>query len=292
MLNSVSETAIITLRARALETEMAKPLLQDPRSLEFLHRIGSMELTPSQRDLVVRKLPASLTSYIALRARKYDAYAREFLNDHPSGLVISLGAGFDTRYWRIPAKPDQYMEVDLPEVVEAKRNILGEDPEYEMIGCSVLEQEWMDKVAIKKKDNLLFLAEGLLMYLPEEDAVRLLKDLASGFPGSQVVIEVVHKKYTRGMRKRMVEAKMRRRGGTEAGDSYQYGITEGKELESYASNLQLTGEWSYFEEPDLRPAFLKYLKHFKAFSRTQWTVRAKINEHPGTRSSQSDSPPV
>ena len=283
MLNSVSKTALLTLKARAAETEKDSPLIKDPRSLELLHRIRSLELTPSQRAMLDRKLPASLTSYIALRARKYDSYAAEFLNEFPSGLIVSLGAGFDTRYWRIPAKPDQYVEVDLPDVIGAKRNILGGDPEYEMIGCSVLEQEWMDRIALKQKENLLLLAEGLLMYLPEMEVVRLLKKLASGFPGSRIVIEVVHQKYTRGMRNRMVEAKMRRRGGTEEGDSYQYGISEGKELESYASNLQLIGEWSYFEEPDLRPAALRLLRHFKAFSRTQWTVRAKINEHPGTR---------
>ena len=260
-LTTVSETALITLRSRAVETIKEPPLIRDPQSLELINRFQSLELSPVQRKHLERIPPVTLSSYI---------------KDHPDGLVISLGAGFDTRFWRIAANSGNYMELDLPEVVAVKRDLMGKMLEYEMIGCSVLENAWSERIATKQRENILFLAEGLLMYLPEKEVIRLFQKLASDFHHSQMVFEVVNRKYTRGIRKKMVESKMKRRSGTEAGTSYSYGIAQGKDIEAYADNLKVLEEWSYFEEPDVRPRMLRFLRHFKSFSRTQWTVRAEI----------------
>jgi len=275
-LSTVSETALITLRARAVETERSSPLIEDPLSLELLDKIKSLELSVAQRKILEWDPPSSLSSYIVLRARKYDTYAKEFLSTHPTGLIVSLGAGFDTRFWRIQASPDQYLEVDLPEVADSKKHILNDKLLYEMIGGSVLEKKWMEEIAHTHTAHVLFLAEGLLMYLPEKEVIHFFQRLSGSFSDSQIVFEVVHRKYTRGFRKKLVESKMKRRSGTEAGASYQYGMKEGKEVESYAKDLKLIDEWSYFEDPDVRPAALRLLKHIKAFSRTQWTIQAQI----------------
>jgi methyltransferase (TIGR00027 family) len=275
-LSAVSETALITLKSRAVETAKESPLLLDPHSLELIDRLQSLELSALQRRHLERTPPATLSSYIALRARKYDAYARDFLREHTGGLVVSLGAGFDTRFWRISTEADQYIEVDLPEVVSAKKEVLGTKLAYELMGCSVLEDTWKERLAARGAAHILFLAEGLFMYLPEKEVIKLFQDLASGFQKSQMVFEVVNRKYTRGFRKKMVESKMKRRGGSTAGQSYSYGIRQGKDIEAYADNLKVLEEWSYFEAPDVRPGFLRFLGHFKSFSRTQWTVRAEI----------------
>jgi methyltransferase (TIGR00027 family) len=275
-LNSVSETALITLRARAVEAERSSPIIEDPLSLELLERIKSLGLSDAQRKILDWDPPSSLSSYIALRARKYDSYANEFLSAHPTGLIVSLGAGFDTRFWRIRAPSDQYLELDLPEVAGAKKNLLNDKLRYEIIGSSVLEEKWLEEIALKQTQRVLFLVEGLLMYLPEKEVIHLFQRLADSFSDSQIVFEVVHRKYTKGFRKKMVESKMKRRGGTEAGASYQYGMRDGKEVESYADAFKLIDEWSYFEDPDVRPNVLRLLKHIKAFSRTQWTIRTEI----------------
>jgi O-methyltransferase involved in polyketide biosynthesis len=93
--------------------------------------------------LLARRFPASLTTHIALRARHYDRCAQLFLAERQDGLVVNLGAGFDTRYWRIAAPADRYVETDLPDVVALKRCLLGDRATYEMIGCSVLDDRWL-----------------------------------------------------------------------------------------------------------------------------------------------------
>jgi len=275
-LNAISETALITLKARVIEAEKTVPLIHDRRGREVMDRLGSLVSEGIKKRVLEKKLKPALVSYLALRARRYDAYTRTFLEEHPGGRVISLGSGFDTRYWRISDEPWDYTEVDLPEVIAVKKEVLGKDPGYEMIGCSVLDDDWIEQVSGRQKQNVLFLAEGLLMYLREADAIGLIKKLAMTFSESQLVFEIIHRKYTKGFRKRLVESKIKGASGTMAGESYRFGLGDAREIESYMENIRVVDEWSYFEDPDLKPRFLRILRHFRSFARTQWTIRALI----------------
>jgi methyltransferase (TIGR00027 family) len=274
-LNAVSETALLTLKSRIIESEKKSPLLEDPKGKEILDKIQKLLPEETKQRVLDRKYSPALTSYIALRARKFDAYAREFLEER-KGLVVSLGCGFDTRFWRISHPDLNYMEVDLPEVIGLKKELVGDDPGYRMIGCSVLDFRWIHEIASLQREQVLFLAEGLFMYLPEKEVIILFQKLASTFHNSELVFEAVHRKYTRGFRKKMLERKMKRNSGTTAGSSFTYGIRKAEDIEDYADNLKVQEEWSYFEDPDMKPRSMQMLRHFKVFTRTQWTVRADI----------------
>lgn len=275
-LTAVSETALLTLKARVFEAEKPSPIIQDTKGIEILEKINSHVTSNTQRRILDRKLPSTLTSYIVLRARKYDAYTKAFIKENPEGLVVSLGCGFDTRYWRVFKNPWNYIEIDLPEVIEAKKEVLEDSVVYEMLGYSVLDVDWIEQIALRQKGKVLFLAEGLFMYLPEVDVVQLFKRLSGSFFKSQIVFEVVHKKYTSGFWKSVVESKMKRHAGSEAGASFNFGIRSANEIESFATNIKVVEEWSYFEDPDIRPGFQRMFRHSKSFARTQWTIKAGI----------------
>jgi len=275
-LNAVSETALHTLKSRVTESDKESPVINDPLGKEIFHAISSLLTNETSQNILKMKIPSTLSSYIALRARKYDTYAKEFIKNNPKALVISLGCGFDTRFWRVSDKIWNYIEIDLPEVIELKKEILKNKISYETIGCSVLDYGWIDTIAAKQRTNILFLAEGLFMYLPEDEVISLFKKIASTFSQSQIIFETVNKKYTTGFYKKMVEKKMKKRLGSDAGASYQYGISQAEEIESYGDNIKVIEEWSYFEDSDVKPKFLYYLKNLTTFTRTQWTVKAKI----------------
>jgi O-methyltransferase involved in polyketide biosynthesis len=291
ILSDVSETALITLRARAIETKKEEPLIRDDMGLELLDRIGPLLPADTRQRVMDRKLSPVLTRYIALRARKYDSYARSFISENADGLVVSLGCGFDTRYWRVSEEPWNYVEIDLPDVIAAKKKVLADvEPHsmgaypvgphlmrpYPMIGCSVLEERWVKEIRSMQAEDVLFLAEGLFMYLPKPEVVRVFDRLSESFFRSQIVFEVVSERYTQGIWKKLVESKMRRSGGTEAGSSYQFGVRDAKDVEAYGQHIKVVEEWSYYEEGDLRPRVLSLFRNFKLMSRTQWTVKATI----------------
>jgi methyltransferase (TIGR00027 family) len=274
--HEVSNTALITLRARVTEARRKDPLLQDPVGQELLEAISKHLGADPKRRLMARPLPSTICVHLALRARHYDRCARDFLRCHPKGLVVSLGAGFDTRFWRIGVDADQYVEVDLPDVVATKRQLLAEGLTFDTIGCSVLDHSWMEQIAARRQGPLLFLAEGLFMYLPKPQVIELFALLAERLSPSEMVFEVVHDRYTKGWWKKAVAAKMRRRLGTTAGASYDFGIQSAAEVASYGKDIRVVDEWSAFDEPDIRPAFLHALRHWSLMSRAQWTVQVRF----------------
>jgi len=275
ILSAVSETALITLKAHVVESEKEKPVIDDAVALECFNRLQSLMPLEIRDRVLNRELPSSLTRHIALRARKYDSYTRRFLNEYADGLVVSLGCGFDTRYWRISKEPWKYIEIDLPDVIEAKKMVLDGIVTYTMIGCSVLQEDWIKRILSIQKEHVLFLAEGLFMYLPKDGVMSLFRRLAKSFVKSEIVFEVVNEKYTKGLWKKIVASKMSTLG-TQAGSSYDFGVRDAKDIEAYGGNIKVVEEWSYFEDDDIRPSALRLFRNVKPFSRTQWTIRATI----------------
>jgi len=145
ILSAISETALITLKAHVVESEKGKPVIEDGVALECFNRLQSLLPIEIRNRVLNRELPSTLTRHIALRARKYDSYTRRFLEEYADGLVVSLGCGFDTRYWRISKEPWKYIEIDLPNVIEAKKKVLDDIVTYTMIGCSVLQEDWIKR---------------------------------------------------------------------------------------------------------------------------------------------------
>lgn len=278
VMSAVSETAIFTLKARVVESERDNPIIQDEIGQKCLERIRPLLSADTRNRIFDRRLPTSLTVYIALRARQYDRYASAFIKDNPDGLVVSLGAGFDTRYWRVSDQPWNYVEIDLPEVVAAKQEVLADLITYRLIGRSVLEEGWVEEIQAIQKENVLFLAEGLLMYLPRPAVIDLFNKLTTSFQNSQFVFEVVHERYTKGLWKRGVEGRMKRRLGSDAGSSYQFGVRQAQDIESLANNIRVVEEWSYFEDEDIRPRFLRLFRHLDFVAKTQWTIKTKLGQ--------------
>ena len=69
---------------------------------------------------------------------------------------------------------------------------MEETDRYHLIGLSVLDHRWMDRLTAEQMGPFLFLAEGLLMYLPSDGARALILKLQSRFPGSELVFETVN----------------------------------------------------------------------------------------------------
>ena len=276
MFNAVSETAIMTLKSRVLESQGIHPVIEDEMG-KFCYDSLVKALDEDTRSRIInRKTSPTLTRHIAIRARYYDRCAAAFLKAYEDGLVVSLGAGLDTRYWRLGLSPEQYMELDLPEMVTAKKALFGQEMSYRTIAASVLDESWIDDVAAIQSSHVLFIAEGLLMYLHEEDVKRLIHNIAESFRDSRLVVEVVSEKYTRGINKKMVEMKIRSQVSNNAGAFYNFGLKEGKAIESFHPRITLREEWSYFEDPDVGSAALSWLGRFRMFNRSQWTLIADI----------------
>jgi methyltransferase (TIGR00027 family) len=279
-LSDVANTALLTAFCRALENRRPQPLLEDRPITAIVDRLAPiLARSPHKlhRRLAAGKLRDDMIVHIALRARQYDAYARDFLARHPDGWIVNLGCGLDTRFWRIdePGKRAiRLFDLDLPEMIALKREFVGETDRYRMIASSALDRGWMDRVAEEAAGApLLFLAEGLFMYLPQAEVEALVVALHDRFSGSELVFETVNRRWLRPAMRWMVRVKMRLELGLGPDTEYRFGIADGREPEAWSPGIRLLEEWVYLDVDEPRIGAIRRLRGLDVMRRTQWTVR-------------------
>ena len=113
----IQETLFLTLCGRALDNSSPHPILADPMAEQVVRRLGY--------DCGRFRLSASPVVNIAHRARKFDEVVRNFVTRHPDAVALDLGAGLDTRVFRIAPPPSvDWYDIDYPGVITARRQLL------------------------------------------------------------------------------------------------------------------------------------------------------------------------
>jgi O-methyltransferase involved in polyketide biosynthesis len=177
----VSETALLTLNARAAEARRPDAIIDDPMAIALADSI----------DFDFAKFGRTRQDF-ALRALTFDRHTRRYLTDHPSATVVALAEGLQTSFWRldaaIPNGQFRWLTVDLPQVVDLRTRLLPESPRISMCQQSALDYSWAEQV--DPTQGVFITAEGLLMYLRPELALELIAQCAKRFPGAQMLFDM------------------------------------------------------------------------------------------------------
>jgi len=277
-ISSVGETALLTLYARAIESQSEDPILKDEKAEEIIRKLDPVL---SNRDnkmahqLLGRSIDPKLVIHIALRAEKYDRYAKEFLEIHPGYTIVNLGCGMDTRFFRIDDGKLQCVDVDLPEMITLKQQFLDETERYQMFAGSILEETWMDKVA-ETPGPYCFLLEGVLMYLPEAEVEHLVLAMRDRFPGSEIVCEVTHRQWVKGIWGKLVALKMQKRTKIGQEARFQFGLSQPDEMESWGEGIEFLGEWFYMDEDHPKIGWMGIFRNCGIFRTAQYTAHYRF----------------
>ncbi|MEI5664166.1 class I SAM-dependent methyltransferase [Bosea sp. CCNWLW174] len=174
------ETLLITLWAKAGESLLPDSLLKD--------RFAAEAATHIDYDFARLKVNRDLMVGLAMRAHALDGWTRDFLGRHPEALVLHLGCGLDSRVFRIdpPAGVDWY-DIDYPDVIALRQKLYPARDGYHLIGSSVTEPGWI--AGLPRDRPTMIVAEGLLLYLPEEEVPLLLERLVQRSPSGEIVFD-------------------------------------------------------------------------------------------------------
>jgi O-methyltransferase involved in polyketide biosynthesis len=92
-LSGVRATALLSLYARAFDNGSAHPILGDRWAKEIITRLD-FDFT--------RFRTAKKERYgVGVRTRQMDEWTRDFVTSHPDAIVLDLGAGLDSRVFRV-----------------------------------------------------------------------------------------------------------------------------------------------------------------------------------------------
>ena len=177
-------TNLATLYGRALDARSAHPVLADPTAEDAVRRIdydfGKFKIGPAE------------AFGIAARGKVFDAVVREFVAANETCTVLHLGAGMDSRVFRLDPPPTvRWYDVDFPDVIDLRAQVYPSRENTTMLRSSVTDTTWLDQVPADRPT--LVVAEGLTMYLDPAGGLELFRRVVERFDSGEVFIDAYSK---------------------------------------------------------------------------------------------------
>jgi methyltransferase (TIGR00027 family) len=198
--DGVSMTALGVAWIRALESERADRLFEDPLAARFLAASHweppDLRTVPDGSD-VTRTLLVMAQSVI-VRTKFLDDVLATAWGDGGGRQVVILGAGLDTRAFRLSWPPaSRCFELDLAPVLAFKAEVLagaGAVPGCDRITipADLLADDWpklLLDAGFRPHEPTVWIAEGLLIYFSQAENDGLLDQIAAlSSPGHRLSI--------------------------------------------------------------------------------------------------------
>ncbi|AXG52121.1 tetracenomycin C synthesis protein [Streptomyces lincolnensis] len=181
-LGEIQETLLIPLYARAVETRKRHGILQDPRAVEM---VESIDYDFSRFDGAKSLIGANL------RTLQFDSWVRDFLRRHPSGTVVEIGTGLNTRFERLDNGTVHWFDLDLPDVIALRRRFFEDTDRRHTLAASVTDPAWTEAVRASPGPYLL-VAEAVLIYLDDRQVRSVVDLVAESLPGAHLALETAN----------------------------------------------------------------------------------------------------
>ena len=169
-LGKVEETLFVPLRGRIFATENFNHILNDMKTLEieskipekYLHNDGESEYT-------------LLSS--AIRSMNMDRCISDFLKRNPDGSIINVGCGLETLFYRNDNGKTIFYELDLKNVIDFRKEILGSEKNDICLSYSMFNYEWINEVLKTSTGPYLVVSSGVFYYFKEEEIISFIINL-------------------------------------------------------------------------------------------------------------------
>lgn len=218
-LNNESKTLFIPLLGKAIISKN-NMLLCDPKAEEIVSKIDY--------DFSSLKQSKWLSLYMSLRAMIFDELCNKYILEHPNATIIHLGCGLDSRCLRVNQNFNIWYDVDYDNVIDIRKKFYDASSKHLMIGSSVLDYKWMEKVSVS--ENILVVMEGLTMYLSESEIKDLIQMLNKKFGTVHLLFDAYTKKGVKGSKLKNPVNQMKA--------EVKYGIDDPKEFLLLNENLE------------------------------------------------------
>ena len=234
-LKGVQETLLMPLWGRAFETKKEKPLLIDTKAVKIIDQI---DYDFSQIEQHIN--PLSRVSWVA-RSIYFDQKIKEYLQSFPNGTIINIGCGLDTTYERVQNGKAKWYELDFPEVIETRKQLIQETPNRVFLPYSVFDQKWYTKVA--EKENVLIMMAGVIYYFQEDEVKSLFESFRDHFGNAQVIFDYSSEKGVEISNKKVIED-----GGMDKSSYLKWGINNIRDIEKWNMGITVHENMKMFKD--------------------------------------------
>lgn len=234
-LGSVQETMLLPLWGRAVETLKPNPLLVDNKAVEI---INSIQYDFSTIANNISKL--SRASWIA-RSIFFDRKISEFISVNPYATVVNVGCGLDTTFDRIDNGKINWIDLDLPDAIELRKQYFQESDRRRNVAKSVFDTTWYEE--IKTRDKVMLLIAGVIYYFDESEVRKLLSEIHTFLPGAEIILD-----YASRLGIKFSNEQVIKRGGMNESAYLKWGTDDLYEIEKWESFIKVISNMSMYKE--------------------------------------------
>ena len=185
LLTGSAETMLQSFYARAKYSRKKNAKFYDAKAIELVGKID-YDFSKAEKD-------STMSNGVIARTIVFDELVKDFINKNPDCTVVNIACGLDTRFYRMDNGRIIWYNVDLPETIEVRDAIYHESGRVSTIGISATDPAWVDKVT--KRGKMLFIIEGLSMYLTSDENAQMLSIIRDKFDNATVLMECLAKKW-------------------------------------------------------------------------------------------------
>ncbi|ANI42659.1 class I SAM-dependent methyltransferase [Mycolicibacterium vaccae] len=168
---------LATLYAKALDADNPASVLGDHWAGDVVRQIDY--------DWSTTTITARNAASVTLRSAHFDTWTRQFLAVHPQAVVLHLGCGLDSRYFRVaPGDGVDWYDVDYPEVAALREHFYPGTSRHHVVAASVTDPGWLSGIPVDRPT--LVVAEGLTMYLTADQGTALLCRMVDRFSSGEM----------------------------------------------------------------------------------------------------------
>ncbi len=258
-LSPIEQTAFLTEYARALDSRWARPILGDTLAHDV---VGNIDY-----DFAGLGVQTSVVCQTALRAKMLDDRVRAFVAAHPDAVVVDLGAGLDSGYYRVAPPPSvHWYSVDLPGITALRDQVLPAAPQSHSVPVSLTDERWPNPIPADRPTMLV--ADGLFAFLTEAQIIAIFLTITDHFGAG----ELAFNDYGRiGWASRLAVKLYPQKMFKDVGSQFGYpGFKDAHHPETWNPRMSLVEEASLTDAPevDLFPGWIRVATKLSGKSRT------------------------
>ncbi len=181
----VADTMLIPMAARIFASKRFPEYFYDETALALEARLPHDRLDRIFRASSEYTMLASVARYY-----NFDGMIQSFLSKYKTGNIINLGAGLETSAFRLKAPGASFYEIDLPEVIALRTELLGIKENETLIAADMFDPEWTRK--LDSASPSLLIVSGVFQYFREPDILKFIAALKERFPLGELIFDATN----------------------------------------------------------------------------------------------------
>lgn len=243
ILEGVEKTMLLTIYTKAKHSREKNHKFYDEKAIEVISKID-YDFSMAEKDKLMQMGVIGRTIVL-------DDMVGEYIKKHPDCTIVNIASGMDTRFNRLDNGRIRWYNVDLENSVNFRLEYLPDSDRITTLAYSAMDENWASK--IEAEGDLLFIIEGLTMYLTQKENSEILRIIDENFDSCTIFTEVMPPVSVENTKEVSVE---------ETNSEFIWGLKSGRELTKLNSHFKWIKDVNLFDGVNVYKPILRLFTWF------------------------------